>query len=151
MVHNTSIPVVVSVLIGFSQTYSHTMLLVNTDGQLGDSSVRMSSADLINLDGARFSPALPTLADDVILGIAAGGDSSILWTSSGRVWAWGNNEYGQCLVKSTSREQILAPTEVGGISDKIEGKVLDIRLGGCFVVVLDGMLRKLSLSFASIR
>lgn len=108
----------------------------NTDGQLGDSTVNICSPSLTTLKS--FDPPLPPSSKDPIAGVAAGGDSSILWTASGRVWAWGNSEYGQCLVGGKAIDRISIPTEASqDIAQSIEGKVVDICFGGSFVLVLD--------------
>jgi hypothetical protein len=112
---------------------------INTDGQLGDASVQMCSPSLIHLKGDLFEPPLPSSSDDPIAGVAAGGDSSILWTASGRVWAWGNSEYGQCLVGGEAINQIRTPREAThDIKKSIKEKIVDIRFGGSSLVVLDG-------------
>jgi hypothetical protein len=57
------------------------------------------------------------------------------------VWAWGNSEYGQCMVGGKAIDRIDRPTEASeSIAQSTEGKVVDIRFGGCFVLVLDGEL-----------
>ncbi|UZJ57353.1 hypothetical protein CBS101457_006673 [Exobasidium rhododendri] len=111
---------------------------INTDGQLGDPEVRISSPSLVRLDPNQFEPPLPHTSHDPIVGISAGGDSSALWTSSGRIWAWGNSEYGQCLVGGKAIDRIDRPTEASvDVARCTEARIVDIRLGGCFVVVLD--------------
>jgi alpha-tubulin suppressor-like RCC1 family protein len=117
-------------------------LIDNTDGQLGDASVQMCSPSMIHLREETFEPPLPPTPDDPVVGVAAGGDSSLLWTASGRVWAWGNSEYGQCLVGGQAIDQIRTPTEATeDLSRSISGKVVDVRFGGSFVVILDGELQ----------
>lgn len=108
----------------------------NTDGQLGDASVKICSPKLISVRS--FDPPLPPSLQDPIVGVAAGGDSSALWTASGRIWAWGNSEYGQCLVGGKTIDRIGTPTEAShDVAQSIEGRVVDVRFGGSFVVVLD--------------
>lgn len=108
----------------------------NTDGQLGDLTVKICSPSLITLKS--FDPPLPPSSEDPVVGVAAGGDSSILWTASGRVWAWGNSEYGQCMVGGKPIDRISISTEAShDIAQSIEAKVVDVRFGGSFVVVLD--------------
>lgn len=82
--------------------------------------------------------------DDPLVGVAAGGDTSIVWTQSGRVWGWGNSEYGQALVGDEAIDRIDVPTEA---TDALKqalapgARVVDVKLGGSFVVVLDGKSR----------
>lgn len=112
---------------------------INTDGQLGLPSIRVSSPSLRLLCMETFQPSLPLSEDDPIVGVAAGGDTSAIWTASGRIWAWGNSEYGQALVGGKAIDRIDVPTEAtDDVAQAIESKVVDIRLGGSFVVLLDG-------------
>jgi alpha-tubulin suppressor-like RCC1 family protein len=93
----------------------------------------------MRLDPQSFEPPLPSTLQDPVVGIAAGGDSSMLWTLSGRMWAWGNSEYGQCLVRGKAINSIVRPTEASiDVAQCTKGKVVDVRFGGCFVLVLDG-------------
>lgn len=63
----------------------------------------------------------------------------MLWTASGRLWTWGNSEYGQCLLKGQAINQIRTPTEAtDDLARSVEGKVVDVQFGGSFVVILDG-------------
>lgn len=111
---------------------------VNTDGQLGNPSIRLSSPSLLQLNLNTFHPPPPSPEEDPIVGVAAGGDSSMFWTHSGRVWAWGNSEYGQGLVQSKAIDRIDVPTEATqDLTNVLGAKVVDIQLGGSFSVLLD--------------
>lgn len=113
---------------------------INTDGQLGHPSIQLSSPSLKRIPLESFQPPLPPTEEDPIVGVAAGGDTSAVWTASGRIWCWGNSEYGQALVQGEPIDQIKVPTEASScIADVLQGaKVVDIKFGGSFVVLLDG-------------
>ena len=113
---------------------------INTDGQLGHPSIQFSSPSFERIQPECFQPPLPPAEEDPVVGVAAGGDSSGLWTASGRVWCWGNSEYAQALVGGEPIDRIDVPTEATvSIANVLEGaKVVDIKFGGSFVVILDG-------------
>jgi Regulator of chromosome condensation (RCC1) repeat len=113
---------------------------INTDGQLGQPSVQFSSPSFERIRPEIFQPPLPPTEEDPVVGVAAGGDSSGLWTASGRIWCWGNSEYAQALVQGEPIDRIDVPTEASGsIASILEGaKIIDIKFGGSFVVLLDG-------------
>jgi alpha-tubulin suppressor-like RCC1 family protein len=56
----------------------------NTNGQLGDGTTT-----------SRLAPVAVTIAGRTITSIAAGGDHSLALDSTGQVWSWGDNTYGQ--------------------------------------------------------
>lgn len=81
--------------------------------------------------------------------VAAGGDTSFVWSKSpdgpSRVWAWGNNEYSQCLLTASREageaEQLTFPTEVtDNIASLLNRQLVieEIKLGGSWTVILDG-------------
>jgi hypothetical protein len=110
---------------------------INTDGQLGSRSHRICSTSFTKVDLS--AAGVPASNQDPIVGISAGGDTSVLWTQSGRLWGWGNSEYGQALVGAEAIDRIDVPTEASeDLAKSIEGKVIDVRFGGSFVIVLDG-------------
>lgn len=77
---------------------------LNADGQLGRPDVAVS-ADT-------FAPVhFPLRVNERVTSISAGGDTSFACTSQGRVFAWGNNEYGQALVY-TETDQVRQPADV---------------------------------------
>lgn len=115
---------------------------VNTDGQLGlgppttpDTASRISSPSFISLPLSQLNLS----PDDSLVGVAAGGDTSFAWSQTGRVWAWGNSEYGQGL-HGRAIDRIDAPLEATEALPSEMGKVVQIAAGGPFVVVLDGEL-----------
>lgn len=113
---------------------------INTDGQLAQPAVRISSPSLARLDSTAFDPPLPPDEHDPVAGVAAGGDTSLLWTASGRIWGWGNSEYAQALVGGKAIDRIDVPTEATqAVADATgNSRIADIKLGGSFVVLLDG-------------
>lgn len=113
---------------------------INTDGQLGHPSVQFSLPSFESIRPESFQPPLPPTDEDPIVGVAAGGDSSGLWTASGRIWCWGNSEYAQALVGGEPIDRIDVPTEaLSSVASALQGaKVVDIKFGGSFVVLLDG-------------
>ncbi|PWN36657.1 RCC1/BLIP-II [Meira miltonrushii] len=112
---------------------------INTDGQLGLPSVQFSLPSFKSIQPESFQPPLPPTEEDPIVGVAAGGDSSALWTASGRIWCWGNSEYAQALVGGEPIDRIDVPTEASSsVASVLQGaKVVDVKFGGSFVVLLD--------------
>ncbi|WFD08253.1 hypothetical protein MVES1_003625 [Malassezia vespertilionis] len=95
---------------------------LNTDGQLAKPAVIPYATQFTHV--ALPEGVLPTR-------VIAGGDTSMVLTSSGNVFVWGNTEYGQALQAATV-DQLRTPTEVDvGIS------VVDACLGGSFLLFLD--------------
>lgn len=93
---------------------------VNTDGQLG------------RADAGRFDTHLRRVALPPVDWVRAGGDTSLARATDGRVWVWGNTEYGQaCLPGDQLRVPHAMPLDVGG-------SVADARLGGSFALLLTG-------------
>lgn len=113
---------------------------INTDGQLGLPEHCISLPSLLAIPPSSFQPVLPSMDDDPLVGVAAGGDTSIVWTRRGRVWGWGNSEYGQALVGGEAIDRLDVPTEA---TDALKqalapgARVVDVKLGGSFVVILD--------------
>lgn len=130
---------------------------LNTDGQLGRplAASHPATSALPEWRGFGFEPVL-SLQFEVDaseeaqqygspLRATAGGDACLAWTTGPqpRVWAWGNNEYGQCLVTGEgSEDQVARPTEV---TDRVrrslgdgEVGIKDIKVGGSWTAVLDG-------------
>lgn len=90
--------------------------------------------------------------------LAAGGDTSFAWIQAGdqvRAWAWGNNEYGQCLVSDAhagdvgtgaaaalhSPDQLPFPVEVTQAIQQALGsgrRLADVKVGGSWLALLDG-------------
>jgi len=71
-----------------------------------------------------------------LIGISAGGDTSFAWTKESKIFSWGNSEYGQALGGEVV-QQIVEPREIK-VLEKGMGKVKDVKVGGSFVLVLDG-------------
>lgn len=63
--------------------------------------------------------------------VRAGGDTSLTLTENGRMFVWGNTEYGQALCDSG--DQLRTPTAA-----PCDIPLADARLGGSFVVLRDG-------------
>lgn len=104
---------------------------LDTDGQLGNGTRRFSRA-------LRPVP-LPELAPgDSFVRVAAGGDTSYLLSAHGRLWMWGNAEYGQALQPPDTSvgDQVTPPVEAA--LGACEARIVDVRVGGSFVVMLDG-------------
>ncbi|KDN48858.1 RCC1/BLIP-II [Tilletiaria anomala UBC 951] len=108
---------------------------INTDGQLGikSATTRFRTHTLRRIDSSLFK-----LKDgDQIAGIAAGGDTSFAWSDSGRVWSWGNSEYGQA-AHGKAIDRIDEPLEAtehlrsAGVK-----QVKHISAGGSFTTILD--------------
>lgn len=77
---------------------------LNADGQLGRPEVKVTSDS--------FAPlSFPLEKGEIITSIAAGGDTSFALSSAGRVFGWGNNEYGQALGPG-GEDQVRVPTDV---------------------------------------
>lgn len=100
---------------------------VNTDGQLGDNGhstfVRTLQPVHVPLDDG-----------ERIARVAAGGDTSAVLSDRGRLWVWGNTEYGQGL-QSRAADQLTAPTLAF-----IPGapRITNVLLGGSYILLLDG-------------
>ncbi|KAG2173415.1 hypothetical protein INT44_008767 [Umbelopsis vinacea] len=93
------------------------------DGQLGLGPE--SSSD-------RSTPTLvPLMEGKHITKLAGSTDFSLVLTDEGKLWTWGNSEYGQGML-SRKIDRILEPLETG-ISD-----VVDIAAGGPFSIILKG-------------
>ncbi|CAO1628575.1 unnamed protein product [Sympodiomycopsis kandeliae] len=126
---------------------------LNTDGQLGRALYDdpHSSGHPRTFSG-EFAPVLErtytateSLPD---WHIAAGGDTSFAWvqdpaTQVTQVWAWGNNEYSQCLVspgQGQAADQVTTPTEItDAVLDVIghERSIAQVAIGGSWVAILD--------------
>ncbi|WFD33087.1 hypothetical protein MSPP1_004144 [Malassezia sp. CBS 17886] len=106
------------------------VLALHTDGQLGRTTGAPFSAYL-----APIRP-LPLHADEQIALVRAGGDTSLAATSAGRVFVWGNNEYGQGLDAGNTADQIRVPTESAAL-EMLSARLVDAQIGGSFVLLLD--------------
>lgn len=119
----------------------------NTDGQLSLS----STSDHYSLTRIPLSPLLTT-QEGGILKILSGGDTSGLITKSGKLYTWGNSEYGQgghgkVLDRVTEMVEAVGAREV--VLREGGRRIVDYQCGGSFGVVLDGeYLFSLSLSFS---
>lgn len=87
---------------------------VNTDGQLGRS------------DAGRCDATLRRLALPPVRWVRAGGDTSLACCTDGRLYLWGNTEYGQA---GRDGDQLRTPTAA-----PFDGHFVDARVGGSFVV-----------------
>ncbi|KAJ2550597.1 hypothetical protein EV175_004005 [Coemansia sp. RSA 1933] len=94
-----------------------------SDGQLGAG------------PGSTFSHDRPVqvfgLDDTPIVDISSTTDFTVALAATGRLFYWGNAEYGQCMT-GEKIDQVLAPIEMPFNGDKI----VDIAAGGCHVLVL---------------
>lgn len=117
------------------------------------------SASLPPLFDDHYQPVLEEQVDSTTLrqvakqwNVAAGGDTSFAWTITqsnteasptlDRVWAWGNNEYQQCLRPMEDvGDQIQQPLDVTHEVKTVLGPgrtVAQLKLGGSWVAILDG-------------
>lgn len=117
---------------------------VNTDGQLGRQVGSEEDSCLQVLHSSSFAPALTGLSPGTEWQVAAGGDTCFAWTvesSQSRVWAWGNNEYGQCLVcPDDGHEQLTKPRDITldvQASIGTDASIRDMVVGGSWVAILD--------------
>lgn len=76
------------------------------------------------------------LAGQHIIKVACVADCVLALSDKGKVFGWGNSEYGQLLVKSDNY-QINIATELD-IPKEI-GHIIDIASGGCFCMILNSM------------
>lgn len=120
----------------------------NTDGQLSLSS--SNTSDHYSLTRIPLSPLLTT-QEGGILKILSGGDTSGLITKSGKLYTWGNSEYGQG-GHGKVLDQVTEMVEAVGVREVVlrEGgrRIIDYQCGGSFGVVLDGEFL-FSISFCS--
>ncbi len=65
---------------------------VNTDGQLGNST---TSSTPTTLPSVVYDSSPPLLDDKTILSTATGGGHTLVLCSNGKVYAWGDNQFGQ--------------------------------------------------------
>ncbi|GAA5887220.1 hypothetical protein JCM16303_007381 [Sporobolomyces ruberrimus] len=109
----------------------------NTDGQLSLSS--SNTSDHYSLTRIPLSPLLTT-QEGGILKILSGGDTSGLITKSGKLYTWGNSEYGQG-GHGKVLDQVTEMVEAVGVREVVlrEGgrRIIDYQCGGSFGVVLD--------------
>ena len=72
------------------------------------------------------------------MSVSAGGDTSFAWSKAGRVWAWGNSEYGQA-GHGKPIDRINEPLEATGpLKDAGVQGIKQIVVGGSFAAILDG-------------
>lgn len=93
----------------------------NSYGQTGDptnSSTPRSAHDVTTISGA--------------IKVAAGGNSSYAVDSSGNVWSWGDNSYGQLGRTTVSSYDAATPTQISGPHD-----IIDIAAGARHVLALE--------------
>ncbi|XP_014480893.1 PREDICTED: Williams-Beuren syndrome chromosomal region 16 protein homolog [Dinoponera quadriceps] len=74
------------------------------------------------------------LAGQRIIKVACVADCVLALSDRGKVFGWGNSEYGQLPIKSENF-QINIATELDGFQDL--GHIVDIAAGGCFCMVLN--------------
>lgn len=99
----------------------------NTNGQLGRSATPSPS-----IAGLVLKDQVNGLAS--ITAIAAGGSHSLALDSSGQVWAWGYNKYGQL---GQSGDKALVDQNLPQPVTGIKAPVLAIAAGGAFSVAVD--------------
>lgn len=102
---------------------------LGTSGQLGQGDA--------NLDASRIPLRVPSIGAVPVLLVACGSYHTMCMTAEGRVFAWGDNSYGQLGIGSKSSKPRGTPTRV----DKIAG-VRAIVCGGChsFIVTQDNVV-----------
>ncbi|CAK9828632.1 RCC1-like G exchanging factor-like protein [Anthophora retusa] len=83
-----------------------------------------------------FRPSLVKgdLAGQHIIKVASVADCVLALSDKGKVFGWGNSEYGQLLI-DTETQQINIATEIN-VLEKL-GHIVDIACGGCFCMVLN--------------
>lgn len=105
----------------------------NTNGELGNNSTADSSVPtLVDMTGV--------LAGKAIVQIAAGQGCSAVLDSTGKVYAWGQNNYGQLGDGTTTESHVAVAVDTSGV---LSGKVVSqLSLGSSHSLVLtsDGML-----------
>ncbi|GAA98751.1 uncharacterized protein L969DRAFT_95074 [Mixia osmundae IAM 14324] len=99
---------------------------INTDGQIGSG---LSDSDVTVLTRIQLPKG------EQPEHIRAGADTSLIITSQGSVWSWGNSEYAQAL-HGRKIDRIGTPTEVS-LNFLSGAGVQDIQLGGSHAVLLD--------------
>ncbi|KAK2460566.1 hypothetical protein APHAL10511_007036 [Amanita phalloides] len=108
----------------------------NVNHQAGSSSEsdKVSRVDDKSIHFCHYFFEIPVLRGVVIEQVAAGSRSSFGRTSTGRVLAWGANEYGQLgLGSDTTLETVMIPTEVNlwrFTSSATKTRCLDVSAGG---------------------
>ncbi|PWN51334.1 hypothetical protein IE53DRAFT_368142, partial [Violaceomyces palustris] len=125
----------------------------NTDGQLGIESDPSLPPTLLSRN---FVP-VPTIEleeGDRLVKVSAGADTSYVLSENGRIWSWGNSEYGQAMLDQGVKDRVDLPTEVTSsyleaIEEaeegvEIKGKVVKIVSGGSWVALLDDQGRVLT-------
>lgn len=120
---------------------------LNTDGQLGRKLEPHLIDDHLSQTHSRAFSELglytegPTRDEAAQWQIAAGGDTSYAWTAE-RVYAWGNNEYGQCLgAQEELGDQVATPKDVTNqlrVAMGSKVKLKDVKILGSCVLFLDG-------------
>lgn len=78
---------------------------------------------------------IPSLRSADIVAVDACADTSLALTADGRVYAWGNSEYGQ-LFHGTAHDTIVRPALAASLQRA--GRVRAIAAGGTFSAVLTG-------------
>lgn len=100
---------------------------LNTDGQIGDPSAGTWTPVLRRA-------AIPLAPMERLVRVAAGGDTSAALTDHGRLFVWGNTEYGQVLQPADMADQQVVPV----LATALPPRICDVQLGGSFVLLLDG-------------
>lgn len=100
---------------------------LNTDGQLGDPAAGSYTAQQRHI-------TIPLMPQERLVRIAAGGDTSAALTDQGRLFVWGNTEYGQGLRPMDTADQQAVPM----LATALPLHICDVQLGGSFVLLLDG-------------
>ncbi|POY72465.1 hypothetical protein BMF94_4291 [Rhodotorula taiwanensis] len=104
----------------------------NTDGQIG---LGAAEADVFGFTKVDLPAEIAQ--EGGVARISAGADTSALVTASGRVWTWGNSEYGQAM-HARKIDQILRPLEIDHSFLPPSRQLVDYRCGGSFALALDG-------------
>lgn len=129
---------------GIAAGLDHTLILAHVDQAPHAAGTQQVWSCGLNTDGQLGRPAYMRYADHLgavevdipaqerIVQVAAGGDTSAILTDMGRVWVWGNNEYGQG-VASSSADQLRSPTQAD-----VPPFIQEIQVGGSFMLAMDG-------------
>ena len=101
----------------------------NFEGQLGDGTTSISNKPIDITD------QFDLVTGETIISVSLGYDHSTALTSLGRLFSWGNNDYGQLGNGSTTRSSI--PIDItGNFNLSFEEEIISVSLGNRFTSVL---------------
>gem|GEM_PF-2365762 len=121
----------------YGQSYTHAHATVpavwgnNNFGQLG-----LGSSDAAAHSLPAFVPNTGALAGKTVVALSVGGAHTLALTSEGKVYAWGNNVFGQ-LGNGSKGDPLPTPVEVIGLGVTETRKMVAISAGSYHSVALD--------------